>query len=177
MKSIKRHLFACVVALCLVAGGFLQASVAHAGALSDYMENKAVDWLLRGQSFTPPTTQGVALGTNTCSDSGSPAEPSGNAYTRQSITAGLSAWAGTQSAGSTSASSGTSGTTSINAALTWSASTGPWNTLQSVWLMDSTTTGAGNVLFCINLTSSLNVSGSGFTVSLPAGALTFQIDN
>jgi hypothetical protein len=30
-------------------------------AMTDYLENKLVDWLLRGQSFTPPATLYVAL--------------------------------------------------------------------------------------------------------------------
>jgi hypothetical protein len=89
------------------------------------------------------------------------------------IAAALSA--GTQSAGSTTASSGTGGTTSNNSAITWSASTASWGTIQSVGWTDAST--AGNRWICINLTSSLNVSGSGFTVQFTAGTLQFQIDN
>lgn len=150
---------------------------AHAGALTDYGENKLVDALLRGQAIGTPATWYVALYTDTCSDSGSGTEvsTSGTAYARQGVTASLANWAGTQSAGSTTASSGTGGTTSNNGAITWSASTAAWGTIQSVGWTDAST--AGNRWICINLTSSLAVSGSGFTVSFSAGQLSFQIDN
>jgi hypothetical protein len=51
MKNL-RHLFA---TLALAACAWI-ATPAHAGALTDYIENKLVDWLLRGQTFTPPAT-------------------------------------------------------------------------------------------------------------------------
>lgn len=171
MKSIRINLAALLLgAICLLGG-----SIAHAGAASDYLENKQVDWLIRGQAYTPPANHHLALGTNTCSDAGAPTEPVGNAYSRVAVAASLANWAGTQSTGSTTASTGTGGTTSNNNAITWSASTGAWGNLQSVWFMDAST--SGNALYCINLTASLNVSGSGFTVAFPAAALSVQVDN
>lgn len=164
-----------ITAACLALAAF--ATPAHAGALTDYTENKLVDWLLRGQTFTPPATSYIALFTDSCTDAGPGTEvsTSGTAYARQAVTASLANWAGTQSAGSTTASSGTGGTTSNNGAITWAWSTAAWGTIQSVGWMDAST--AGNRLICINLTASLNVSGSGFTVSFSAGQLSFQIDN
>ena len=149
----------------------------QAGALADYGENKVVDSLLRGQAIGTPATWYIALFTDSCTDAGPGTEvsTSGTAYGRQGVTASLANWAGTQSAGSTVASSGTGGTTSNNNAITWTASTSPWGTIQSVGWMDAST--AGNRWICINLTSSLAVSGSGFTVSFAAGQLSFQIDN
>lgn len=169
MKSIVRFVLAFAVAAC--------AMLSHAGALTDYGENKVLDALLRGQSLGAPATQYIALFTTTCTDAGPGTEvsTSGTAYSRQAVTAGLAAWAGTQSAGSTTASSGTGGTTSNNAAITWSASTAAWGTITSVGWMDASS--AGNRWICIDLTSSLNVSGAGFTVSFAGGQLTFQIDN
>lgn len=175
MKSTKQHLLAGFVALCLVAGGFLHGTLAHAGAMNDYAENKALDAFIRGQTLGAPATQYWGVATDTCSDSTQGTEPSGNAYARISVTASMTNWAGSQAAASTTASSGTNGTTSNNIALTWPTSTGSWGTLQSVRMYDAST--AGNSWVCINLTASLNVSGSGFTVSFPAAALTFQIDN
>lgn len=175
MKSIRFHLLFCVVALGIVAGGFLHASMAHAGALTDYAENKAIDALLRGQALGAPATLYIGLATDTCAESGAGTEPIGNAYARIAVTSSLANWAGTQSAGSTAASSGTSGTTSNNSAITWAASTGAWGNLQSVRWYDAAS--AGNSWICINLSAALNVSGSGFTVQFTAGQLTFQIDN
>lgn len=152
-------------------------SLAHAAALTDYGENKTLDALIRGQSLGAPATWYVALYTDTCSDAGSGTEvsTSGTAYGRQAVTASLANWAGTQSAGSTTASSGTGGTTSNNNTIAWTTSTASWGNLQSFGLTDAST--AGNRWICINLTSALNVSGAGFTVSFPAGSATFQIDN
>ena len=120
MKKTLTTLFSILaVALALFAGPV------QAGALSDYGENKVVDALLRGQAIGTPATWYVALFTTTCTDAGPGTEvsTSGTAYSRQAVTAALASWAGTQSAGSTVASSGTGGTTSNNVAITWSAST------------------------------------------------------
>lgn len=169
MKNIKY--FALGIILAAV------AMFAKAAALTDYGENKTIDALLRGQTISTPANWYVALFTTTCTDAGPGTEvsTSGTAYGRQTVVASLANWAGTQSAGSTVASSGTGGTTSNNSAITWSASTAAWGTVSSVGWMDATT--AGNRWICIDLTAPLNVSGAGFTVSFAAGQLTFQIDN
>ena len=161
-------------AIALVAGVFA-GGVAHADALTNYAENKALDAVLRGQTLGAPATMYMGLATDTCTDAGAGTEPVGNAYARVAVTSSLANWAGTQSAGSTAASSGTGGTTSNNAAITWVASTGAWGTLQSVRWYDAVS--AGNSWICINLNSPLAVSGAGFTVQFAAGQLTFQVDN
>lgn len=170
MKFMKNIAFAAVLSCALAFCGF-----AHAGALTDYAENKAVDAMVRGQALGAPATFYIGLATDTCTDSGAGTEPSGNAYARVAVTSSLANWAGTQSAASTTASSGTGGTTSNNAAITFPTSTGAWGTVQSVRWYDAST--AGNSWICINLTSSLSVSGTGFTVSFAAAQLSFQIDN
>jgi hypothetical protein len=172
MKKTFTTLFSLfAVALALFAGP------ASAAALTDYGENKLTDALLRGQAVGTPATWHMALFTTTCTDAGPGTEvsTSGTGYGRQPVTAALASWAGTQSAGSTVASTGTSGTTSNNAAITWSASTAAWGTLQSIGWMDAST--SGNRWICIDLASPLSVSGAGFTVSFSAGQLQFQIDN
>lgn len=174
MKSIRLNLVALVIAGFALLGGLL-STPACAGALNDYAENKVVDALLRGQSLGAPATFYIGLTTDTCSDSTAGTEPSGNAYARVAVTSSLANWAGTQATGSTVASSGTNGTTSNNAAITWTASTGAWGNLQAARWYDAAS--AGNSWICINLTAPLNVSGSGFTVSFSAGSLTFQVDN
>lgn len=159
--------------LAALAIGF--SSLASAGALTDYAENKAVDALLRGQALGAPATFYMGLSTATCTDASNGTEPVGNSYARVAVASSLANWSGTQSAGSTVASSGTSGTTSNNGALPWAASTGAWGTLQSVLWYDAAA--AGNAWICIDLTTPLNVSSAGFTVQFTAGQLSFQIDN
>ena len=99
---------------------------AHAGAMTDYGENKNIDALLRGQTLGAPATGWWALGTNACSDSGSPAEPSGNGYARPSLTASLANWSGTLNSSQTVASTGTSGTSYNITAIPFATSTGAW---------------------------------------------------
>lgn len=153
------------------------SALSHAGSLTDYGENKLLDALLRAQAIGTPATWYVRLDTSTCTDAGPGTEvsTSSTGYARVPVTASMASWAGSQSAGSTVASSGTGGTTSNNAAITWSASTAAWGTIQSVVWTDAST--AGNRWICIDLSSPLNVSGAGFTVSFSAGQLSFQIDN
>lgn len=145
--------------------------------LTDYAENKIIDALLRGQALGAPATWYIALFTTTRADAsaGTEVSTSGTAYARQAVTASLANWAGTQSAGSTTASSGTSGTTSNNNAITWSASTAAWGTIQSVGWMDAASD--GNCWISIDANTPVTVGGAGFTLSFVAGALTFQIDN
>ncbi|WP_300335602.1 hypothetical protein [Accumulibacter sp.] len=172
IRTIRTTLQALLLAAMLAFGGLAQAA-----ALTDYAENKSLDALIRGQSLGAPATWYLALYTDTCSDAGSGTEvsTSGTGYGRQAVTASLANWAGSQSAGSTSASSGTGGTTSNNGTIAWSTSTASWGNVQSAGWTDAST--AGNRWICINLTAALNVTGAGFTVSFPAAALTFQIDN
>lgn len=156
----------------------LACAAAWAGASTDYAENKQIDALLRGQTLGAPATGWWALGTNACSDAGSPTEPSGNGYARSSLAASLANWSGTLNSSQTVASTGTSGTSYNITAIPFATSTGAWASganLVSVWLMDASS--AGNAWLCITLTSSVAVTGSGFTLSFPAASLNFQIDN
>ena len=73
-------------------------------AMTDYLENKVIDWMLRGQTFTPPATLYVALYTTTLTDSSAGTEVTGGGYARVALTSSMANWAGTQSAASTTAS-------------------------------------------------------------------------
>lgn len=142
-------------------------------ALSDYLENKLIDWLLRGQSFTPPATVYVGLLTAAPSDSGGGTEVSGGSYARVAVTSSLANWAGTQSAGSTSASSGTSGQTSNNGAITFPAPTGNWGVVTHFGIYDAST--SGNLLIHGALAQSKTVNNGDAAPSYPAAALTITV--
>lgn len=144
-------------------------------AITDYLENKIVDWLMRGQAFTPPATLYVGLFTAAPSDAGGGTEVSGGAYARVAVTSSLANWAGTQSAGSTVASSGTGGTTSNNAAITFPAPTANWGSITHFGIFDAAT--AGNLLLWSALTTAKTVNNGDAAPSFAAGALTFQADN
>lgn len=140
-------------------------------SLSDYLENKLVDHVLRGQTLTPPATLYVALFTAAPSDAGGGTEVSGGAYARVTVTGSLANWAGTQSAGSTTASTGTGGQTSNNAAVTFPAPSGAnWGAVTHFGIFDAST--AGNLLFWAALTTPKTINDGDAAPSFAAGALT-----
>lgn len=160
----------------LLAGllGISSASFATT-AMSDYAENKFIDYVFRGQASGLPATFYIALYTDTCADSsnGTEVSTSGTGYARQAVVSGTGTWANTQNSG-TGVSSGTTGITRNSSAIAWTTSTAAWGTIQSVGWTDAST--AGNRWFCLDLTSTLNVSGSGFTVQFTAGQLQIYLD-
>lgn len=153
-------------------------------AFSDFAENKIIDWLFRAQAIgitgataaagTGPATLYIGLLTANPTDSTAGTEVSGNAYARVAVTSSLANWAGTQSAGSTTASSGTGGTTSNNGVITFPTPSATWGTVTGFGVYDAST--GGNLLIHSALTAS-KVINSGDGVTFPAAALTFQLDN
>lgn len=170
MKQLNRIFLAGLLAVSSLVGG-----LAHAGALTDYAENKVVDALIRAQAIGTPATWYVALYTTCPTDSTAGTEASGGNYARVAVTAGLTQWAGTQSATSTTASSGTGGTTSNNAAINFTSPT-TWTATINCWgLTDAAS--AGNLWIYSAITGAPKTINSGDTVSFAISAATFQIDN
>jgi hypothetical protein len=169
LKSFKT-LFAAVAVAALT----VLSLPTQAADLTNYAENKVVDALLRGQAIGAPATFYVALFTAGCGDTGGGTEVSGGSYARVAVASSLANWAGTQSAGSTTASSGTGGTTSNNATISFPTPSAGWGTVVSVGWMDAST--AGNAWICTTLTVNKTIN-TGDAVSFPAASLTFQIDN
>lgn len=137
-------------------------------ALSDYLENKLVDQLLRGQTAPTTSTLYVALLSSAPFDSGGGVELSGGAYSRVAVTSSLANWAGTQGAGTTTASSGTSGNTSNNIAITFPTPTATWGTATHFGIYDASS--GGNLLFYGTLTIAKTINASD-TVTFPIGSL------
>jgi len=144
-------------------------------ALTNFAENKIIDALLRAQAIGTPATWYVGLFTAAPSDTGGGTEVSGGNYARVGVTAGLTQWAGTQSAGSTTASSGTGGTSSNNATITFGAPSANWGVVTHVGWFDALT--AGNLWIWTALTTPKTINNGDAAPSFAAGALTFQIDN
>lgn len=151
------------------------STLALAGSFTDYYENKLVDSQFRGQTFTIPTTLYVGLDTVACTEAGGGTEVTGGSYARVAVTSSMANWAGTQSAGTTVASTGTSGTTSNNGAITFPAPTANWGTVVSFRIWDAST--SGNALICQTLTTSKTINNGDAAPSFSAGALTIQVDN
>lgn len=168
IKKIVAQLFLSIALL-------ISAACAMAGALTDYMENKVVDHLFRGTAYSEsaPTNYYVALYTSACSDSAGGTEVSGGSYARVAVARGTAAWAGTHGT-TTGASSGTGGTISNAAAVTFPEATSDWGTVTHWGLLDVST--SGNAIICAAMTASRTIT-NGSTSSFGVGALTIQIDN
>lgn len=144
-------------------------------AMSDYLENKLIDQLFRGQAYTFPTTVYVGLLTAAPSDTGGGTEVSGGSYARVAVASSLANWAGTQGAGTTTASSGTTGTTSNNGNITFPAPTANWGVVTSVGVYDALS--GGNLLIYGALTINKTINNGDSAPVFQAGTLSFQIDN
>lgn len=146
-------------------------------SLSNYLENKLIDHLLRTTTFSQPSVIAIALCTSapTRSDNGSTIDevPDANGYARQTLNPSNSNWAATQG-GTSGASSGTSGQTSNAIDVEFDAATGNWGTVSHIAVCDSATWGAGNLLFYGELPSPLAIEG-GDQATVDAGTLTLTI--
>jgi hypothetical protein len=136
--------------------------------MSDFLENRLIDQLFRGQTAPTTTTLHVGLLTAAPSDSGGGTEVSGGSYARVAVSSSLANWAGTQSAGSTVASSGSGGQTSNNGAITFPTPSAGWGNVTHFGIYDAAT--GGNLLFWGALTIAKTINQAD-TVTFPAASL------
>jgi hypothetical protein len=144
-------------------------------AMSDYLENKLIDQIFRGQAFSFPATLYVGLLTAVPTDGTAGTEVTGGSYARVGVAASLTNFAGTQAAGSTVASSGTGGTTSNNGAITFPAPTANWGSVTAFGIYDAAS--GGNLLFYGTLGTAKTVNNGDAAPSFAAAQLSIQIDN
>lgn len=127
------------------------------------------------------TTDGTAVWTEMTPDFESysavvsGAEVSAGGYARVSYASSLANFAGTQGAGTNTASTGTSGTTSNNNAVTFGTPTANWGTIAAIMDMDAST--AGNALTFGVLTAPKTVNNGDPAPLFPAAAYSYQEDN
>lgn len=127
---------------------------------------------------TWPTTAGgtVSDGTavwteqTTNMEAGTFTEATGGSYARASVVCSLANFAGTQSAGSTTASTGTGGQTSNNAAIAFAAPTGNWGLIFGHFFADASS--AGNALCYTALTTPKTVNSGDSAPQFNSGTLT-----
>jgi hypothetical protein len=126
-------------------------------------------------------TDGTAVFTEQTAalDAGTYVEVTGGSYARVAVTASLANFAGTQGAASTVASTGTSGTTSNNVAITWPLPTAQWHPtggmIVGVVAFDAST--AGNPWNWSMLNAPKSVNNSDPAPSIAAAAWTNTIGN
>lgn len=149
---------------------------ASATSLTDYYENVIADHLFRATALSEatPASYYVALHTAACSDSATGTEVTGGSYARVAVIRGLANWNGTHG-NTTGASSGTGGTISNAAVITFPAPTANWGTVSHFAIWDATT--AGNQVICEALSVGKTINNADASPSFAAGALTIQFDN
>lgn len=143
-------------------------------ALTDYLENKIVDWILRATTYTPPATLYVGLLTAAPSDSSVGTEVTGGSYARVAVVSATTAWNNTQG-NTTGASTGTDGTAENAATITFPSPTANWGLCTHFAVYDAAS--AGNMLIWSALTVSKTINNGDAAPLFAIGALSLQIDN
>lgn len=143
-------------------------------ALTDYAENKIIDWLIRGQSVTPPATWYIGLLSAAASDSAPGTELSGGSYARVAVAANATNWNSTDG-DNDAASTGTDGTTENDVVITYPAPTGDWGVAVGFGFYDAAS--GGNLWITEDLTTPKTINNGDAAPVFPVAALSVQIDN
>jgi hypothetical protein len=125
--------------------------------LSNFLENKLLDHVLRNVSYTSPTTVYVGLFTADPTDAGTGTEVSGGSYARQIL----------------SVTTATGGIVTSSADVTFPQATGSWGTISHIGVLDALS--SGNLLMHTPLTTSRLIE-SGDILKISTGNLTASLD-
>jgi hypothetical protein len=125
--------------------------------LSNYLENKLLDHVLRNISYTSPTTVYVGLFTADPTDAGTGTEVSGGSYARQIV----------------SVTTATGGIVTSSADVTFPQCTASWGTVSHIGLLDALS--SGNLLMHTALTTSRSIE-TGDVLKISTGSLTASLD-
>lgn len=125
--------------------------------ISNYLENKLLDHVLRNTSYTSPTTVYVGLYTSNPDEGNTGTEVSGGSYARQAL----------------SVTTASGGIVTSSADVTFPQATVNWGTISHIGLLDALT--SGNLLMYTALTTSKAID-SGDVLKIASGSLTASID-
>jgi len=139
--------------------GSIVFTLGLSGGMSDYLANKMIDLLFRGQSFSWPSTTYLGLMTAAPSNAGGGAEVSGGGYARVALPSTMTAISGTQGPDTTDPSDGTSGRISNNITLQFPPVVGDWGTVG--WVEQRDAAAGGNLLFWRPLAQAKTISAGG----------------
>lgn len=173
-STFRKGLASILAAVAVFAAISFAPPAAEAGALSNYLTNKIIDYVMRQQAYTAPTSVFIALATTTGSAAACGTEVTGGSYARVTVASSLANWAGTQGATTTVASSGTSGTTSNNVTITFPGPTANWGTVTEFCVFDAIT--AGNLLWRAALTTSKTINNGDAAPSFAISALSWTVN-
>lgn len=138
-----------------------------AGSKSNYLENRILDAVLGGPTFSLPATVYVALSTAAYSEAATGASmtevsSSGTAYARVALTNNTTNWP-----------SASGGSKANGTAITFPTATASWGSVLSFYIVDASS--GGNVLYGGDLAAPRTIA-SGDTASFAIGALTITED-
>lgn len=137
---------------------------------AEFVNEFFVDYLLRGQTYTPPTNWYVGL----IMDTESEMSTAGTNYARVSVPRTLANWAGTQGAGTTTASSGSSNTTSNNTKISFPSPSTAWGNIK--YIAFYTAASGGNAKFKMQLGSVKQIVNTGDPLEIDIGTLSMTFD-
>ena len=130
-------------------------------AFSDYLENKILDHILGGGTYTRPATVYAALFSTSIGDDGSGDELVGNDYARVAITNNP-----------TNFPAAVNGVKSNGQEIEFLEPSASWGAVRAVGIFDAIS--GGNLLFSANLSQQVTIA-AGDTPSWPAGSLSFSM--
>ena len=134
-----------------LAVGAIALSLGLTGGATDYLVNKLIDLMFRGQVYTAPANWYFALFTTTPTNAGGGVEVSGGNYSRPSIPANTTALSSTNGPTTTGASTGgTTGQIFNNSSIAYPAPNATWGTVATEGVLDAAS--AGNLLLYSPLT-------------------------
>lgn len=142
--------------------------------LTNYGRNKLLDWLHRGEAFSQPANLWAAL--LTAASAATYTEQTSGGVSRVQIGCALANWSGTQGDGTTTASSGTSGTISNNAEISFTDSSGADAQISAAYVGIFDAASSGNLIeyFAIRDAGGTAITRTwyaGDDVVIPAAAL------
>lgn len=155
-----------------LAAGTILFTLGLTGGCSDYLSNKMIDEVLRGQAYPWPGSTYACLFSTAPTNAGGGAELSGGAYARVQIPSTSDDWSATQGAGTTDPSSGTSGRTSNNFSIIFPDPTAG-STVRAAGIKDATS--GGNLLFWKDFAAK-SISADGAPATLSPNKLGITID-
>lgn len=143
-----------------IAAGTLVCTLGATGGMSDYLSNKIIDWLWRGQTFNYPSTLYMALNTSMPSNSSEGGEISAPEYSR--ATMNNSNWTAPNE-----------GTISNSVALVYPVPASDWGNVVANSLYDAAT--SGNMLWWAAVESPRTIVNGAGAPEFPSGAITLQV--
>ena len=136
--------------------GAIALSLGLTGGATDYLVNRLIDLMFRGQAYTAPVNWYFALFTAAPTSAGGGVEVSGGNYSRPSIPANTTALSSTNGPTTVGASTGgTTGQIFNNSSIAYPTPNATWGTVTTEGVFDAAS--AGNLLFYSPLTVSRTV--------------------